>query len=640
MRVNALYQMLDKDKFSLNETTVKDKMTRTWTCKSSGDTFVINEGDDSYGDLMNFKAKCESKSAASIKEVIRVGVSSLKQAPDNQWMVLEDTEKFGITKAPKSTIVSDPKKKLISRITQVKGQLVYLKDSKGLTPYIKLSDSKDKKFPYIPVKDSKDRLMVEPYYAWILKHEKEFEKENPSKLNLARKKMGVDDIAKIKSGNYTYAFDAAEAGQIDLETADNELLDNVRYSMSGDTRGLFVVAKPNTRVFIFDKEKGIVSLSNNVLKEGRKIRGVAQVEKEFSYKLPEMLNFDSNSFYPVNKLEKATDTQYQVKKGGLPLVITNGKSSVGRIPLVVGKKLSGTVLTPIISKTFSFVMLDDNKKFSMFVLRNNLNTMVSSMDAINDKYELSIGNEYRLTNSVEKANSSFEGGDIEDFHGGDVNFSGAMKREFLSLNGTEKFLGFDNNENIPDYEDNTTMYFNMDSNVLVLGSDYDNTKLDLSFDANDEEEVSNAIGDFFKDLFNKGKGELSEKLTESQAKKIADPNKVEYTPQEVQAMYKKSGSDKPLKDWLKSDASKDFLKNLSNIGYLLLLNKTQGGLAPTPNVKTDSEGNNIKESDDDNDNSNDSENTILGMHPITFGVVASVSVIGLGVVAWFIFRKK
>lgn len=675
-------EILPKESFKYKNITVNPKPLpnvkqrplsgRTWVCIHTDNEFTYVEGDNkTKSDLNSFVNTC-NKDLKSGKKTIKVvygGKGMLSQAPDNKWMILEDTQRFGVTKPPIPKIIADPNKTMIGRITEVTGELVYLKDSTtgfaGLKPYIKIS-GKDKNFPYIPVRDSKtDKLVVEPYYAWVISKEKDYARENPEILAKAKDKMGIDSVAAIQAGKYTYSFDAAEEGQIDLETANNEILDDVRYSISGDTRSLYKINKNNTPVYIYDNDSNTLTFSGKRLNEGHKIKSLGKVAKKFRYRLNKMLNYDGNFFIATTKLKKLSNESFEVKVASRPFSLIDGRIIPSKNNLVRGTILNGSVTTPLIEKQFSFVIIGQKDNKTLFVNESNVDEMISEIGGKGNT---------PLINSYKDASYGFEGGDIEDFHGGDVNFSGndrpdrptrptrptrpahfvrlqgqgnypkynsSITQDLFRFNGNERLLSFDDNSNIPIYDDNTQMYFNMDSNVGVLGSYESNADIDLSFDANEEEEVSNAVGDWFKKLFSKKNKDISP----SDAKKIADPNKVEYSTKEVSAMYNKSGSKKPFRDWLKSDDSKQFLTNLSQIGYALLLTKAQGGVAPN-NIRVNDNGNTDNpyqnnEDDYNNDSSNTEEDKkILGLHPITFGVTASLLFVGLGVGIWLYAKRN
>lgn len=620
-------------KVSLGENVTGIRPNRTFTCLHTGDTFTFFEGDKKTKDDLNkFITDCKKKKQEGFKTISPVyGVwkGALQQAPDNEWMVIEDTERYGITKPPKPRITPDPNKMMIGKSTRVKGEIVYLRDSiLGFVPYLKITAGKSTNFPYVPVKNNEGKLVVEPYYAWVIKHEKEFA-NNPDTLSKAKSKMGIDVIASIEAGKYTYAFNAAQIGQIPLEVSNNEILDDVRYSVSGDdTRNMYKVITPKAPVFVFMKDVDYVSASPRLLNQGYKVKAKGVVSKNFRYRLGQMLNYDGSYLFPVKKLKKLDDGSYQVLETARPVSIVNDKIIPVKQRIPKGMILKGKTVTPVVEKKFSFIVLSDNDRRTLFVKKNHVQEMISEMS------------------------SGFEGGDIIDFHGGTLDFSGTTNI-ISGVDGTERFLGFDSNADIPsdmfdntkmyfnfgsnvdvpeNMFDNTGVYFNFESNVQVSENMFDNTKIDLSFDADNQEEVSNAFGDLFKKIFKRKR-----EITKEQAKKIADPNKVEYSPKEIQVMYEKSGTKKPFKDWLKSDDSKQFFNAITNVGYAILLGKVQGNvqnqtLPPDSLDNYEGYGNPNLDKDDDK--------KILGLHPVTFGIVSVLGLTALGFGIYFIAKKK
>ena len=132
------------------------------------------------------------------------------------------------------------------------------------------------------------------------------------------------------------------------------------------------------------------------------------------------------------------------------------------------------------------------------------------------------------------------------------------------------------------------------------------------------EEKSNAIGDFFNQIFDK----------DAEGGKLADEKKVVYSEAEAKKLHEKSGSKTPFKDWVNSDSSKQFLTSLANFGSVLLNNNANkyGGATTPPPVNTG--GDDVDET---------KSTTIMGMHPITFTVVAlTVSIGGFFGVRYFI----
>ncbi len=133
-------------------------------------------------------------------------------------------------------------------------------------------------------------------------------------------------------------------------------------------------------------------------------------------------------------------------------------------------------------------------------------------------------------------------------------------------------------------------------------------------------------GGFFKNLFGK------KSLSESDAKKLADKDKVVYTEAEMKQMYETSGSKKPFAEWAKSDTAKAFMASLKNLGAEFLLKKA-------------------KELEGSGDSGSDSKNSgpkapgakpskkILGMHPVTFGIVA-VGVLGAVIGGAILYKRS
>lgn len=528
--------------------------------------------------------------------------SQLKQAPDNLWRVISATNYYGVKRKPLS-VVKEPSNILVDKST-ITGSLVYLKGSDGsFTPYIKTGTSS---YPYIPVKLG-NRLIVEPYYVWVLKNEKLYKDEKPELISKAKSKLSNDVLAAIKSGEYSYALDSATAGQIDLDVANYELLDEVRYSVNAIGRNNFKVKRGNTKIYIFDKEIGVLIASNKTLERGKSISAKGIVNRTFKYKLPEMLNVQGNIFIPVSNLKKIDDG-YLVNTNTKALSIHNGQIYPSSELFSAGTAVKGDVVQPVVQKNFSFLILEDNPQRTVFVKKRDVNELVSDfigeMDIIEGKD--------RLFNAWDNA-INFEGGDIEDFYGGDVNF--------CCIDGTEKVIGFDSNADIPsDIFDNTGLYFNSDG----VGDYANNTEIDLSFSGvmPINAQLTTAYSNFLGKLFKK----KDKKVTEEQAKKIADKEKVEYTPDEVEIIYQKSGSRKPFGEWLKSNDAKVFLSAIEKIGHQLLTGKA-GGKAEV-------------DDDDDNDKGTGSDDKqILGMHPVTFGVVSIGALLLVGLGTWLIVTK-
>lgn len=116
---------------------------------------------------------------------------------------------------------------------------------------------------------------------------------------------------------------------------------------------------------------------------------------------------------------------------------------------------------------------------------------------------------------------------------------------------------------------------------------------------------------------------VSNAIGEAEAKQLADNNKVIYTEAEAKKLYASSGSDKPFKEWLKSDNARKFLTDLADIGATLILASGKGG---STGFGTGSTGTGYVPPSDDKDDKGGA--TILGMHPVTFTVVSVVVLVG------------
>ncbi len=138
------------------------------------------------------------------------------------------------------------------------------------------------------------------------------------------------------------------------------------------------------------------------------------------------------------------------------------------------------------------------------------------------------------------------------------------------------------------------------------------------------DEYHNSIGSWAKGIFSTP----DSGITKDDAAKIADPKKTELTAAEMAALYKKSGSKKSFKDWY-AEKGQGSLAALSNVILTAdtLLGKQQQGKSLESNMK------------DDSAKGQSDSVTIMGMHPLTFGVVAVLSFAIIGVVGYKLLNK-
>jgi hypothetical protein len=143
----------------------------------------------------------------------------------------------------------------------------------------------------------------------------------------------------------------------------------------------------------------------------------------------------------------------------------------------------------------------------------------------------------------------------------------------------------------------------------------------------DGEDYSNGIGDWFKKTFNK-KNKDDKKASEI----IANPETDIVEAKVIVEAHKESGSKKPLREWLSSGGVKEFTKAVLDVATVLLAKKDD--------KKEDADKEKSDSTDKGVDEKGEKEVKILGMSPITFGIV-TVGVLALtSVIVIVAMRKK
>ena len=166
-------------------------------------------------------------------------------------------------------------------------------------------------------------------------------------------------------------------------------------------------------------------------------------------------------------------------------------------------------------------------------------------------------------------------------------------------------------------------------NENLLDGLTENTSL-LSADGEDEE-VSNAFGDWFKRNFRRTPS-ADELYKDASTLKVADPKVDIVEAKVIEKAYKESGSKKPLRDWINSDSGKSILTSAAQLATIFLNqnNKPTGG-----NTNTGGTGGTGESIDDEK-----KETTILGMTPVTFGIVAVGLLVLTSIVAVKVIKSK
>jgi hypothetical protein len=194
------------------------------------------------------------------------------------------------------------------------------------------------------------------------------------------------------------------------------------------------------------------------------------------------------------------------------------------------------------------------------------------------------------------------------------------------------------NENLLDGLTENTSLLNADGdycnliNENLLDGLTENTSL-LNADGEDEE-VSNAFGDWFKRNFRRTPS-VEELYKDASTLKVADP-KVDIVEAKVmEKAYKESGSKKPLRDWINSDSGKSILSSAAQLATIFLnQNKTNTG------GNTNTGGGGTGGNTDTGSTDDEKETTILGMTPVTFGIVAVGLIVLTSIVAVKVIKSK
>ena len=173
-------------------------------------------------------------------------------------------------------------------------------------------------------------------------------------------------------------------------------------------------------------------------------------------------------------------------------------------------------------------------------------------------------------------------------------------------------------------------YYNLINESLLDGLTENTSLLNA-----DGENYSNGIGDWFKKTFGKKEEKKALEIVSNPETDIVDAKTM------VQA-HKESGSDKPLRDWLRSGGGKDFLKSVLDVATVFLA-KAEEKKETEKSDKTDTKSTTETDTKTDtktDDKKDGKEVKILGMTPITFGIVA-VGVLALtSVIVIVAMRKK
>lgn len=166
-------------------------------------------------------------------------------------------------------------------------------------------------------------------------------------------------------------------------------------------------------------------------------------------------------------------------------------------------------------------------------------------------------------------------------------------------------------------------------------SDFDGDFMFEGDDSNAEgdEKKKGGFGAWLKKTFTRKKKRKDKSALET----IADPQTDMVSAKTMVEAHKESGSDKPLGQWIKSEGGKNFLSALAAVATAVVLGKTEKGeVSSKDSGSSDSRSESGSESgsgsgsgsgSDTKSGKDEKEFKILGMSPVTFGIVAGAVVI-------------
>jgi hypothetical protein len=173
-------------------------------------------------------------------------------------------------------------------------------------------------------------------------------------------------------------------------------------------------------------------------------------------------------------------------------------------------------------------------------------------------------------------------------------------------------------------------------NTDLLSGLTENTSLlnaDGYSDADGDTEYSNAFGDWVKGLFGKNK-------KDSALNKIADPDVALVDAKTMDNAYKESGSGATFKEWISSDKGRNLIDSVTKFASVFINTTNPKDLGKVGDGGSGSGSGGSGSGGSGSEGGKPSETKILGMSPITFGIVA-FAVIAVGsVVAIKVLKNK
>lgn len=529
------------------------------------------------------------------QSAVSFGAETL-QAPDNDWMVLKDTDFYKVPDSQKGTL--EKKQGVgLGRISKVKANLVFVRYQGTLRKMLRL----DRGAPYNYI-DAENAI---PYYKYVL--------QNKSRIGIDPK--GYELIAwaekldkSVKSG--TLSFDGNT--NIDLSFDGNT---NIDLSFDGDSNAdgasTFKVKKQKAKIFSQDKSTGIIHFTKKRLGRGSKVTGTIIPKGEFKFR---------------KKNKKTKAISLITKTAGFVKIGENDKANIlihiGALrPVVKKSSFEGNTALDLgfDGNTNLDLGIDGGRISRPRRIRGLRPRRRGLRRGLGRGRGLGLGRRNRRFSSLD-GNTNLDLG----FDGNtnlDLGFDGGYHRPAMDVTPNNIDLSADGSRvNRGRHLGRTKSSFNGGA----LNEDFHGGGDMLYFDGS--EEMSNAFGDWVKSIFSKEKRaerKAKKALSKEQAAVLSNPNKVVYTEDEMKAVYESSGSTKPFAEWSKSEGAKNMFNSMAQFGAIWLEQQSKKVKGET----TEGEKSTEQVIDEtintgSGSGSGNGEKTILGLHPVTFTIAA------------------
>jgi len=370
---------------------------------------------------------------------VSVGIQTL-QAPDNDWMVIEDSDYYKVPDSQKGVPVKQ-KDKALGRISRVRANLVFVKYQGTLRKMLKM----DKNAPYNYI----DAEKAIPYYQYILKNEGKYG-VSPEQITWAKgveKKIKEVSVSFDGNTDLDLGFDGesdfTSNTNLDLSFDGNTSLD---LSFDGDSSSAdgskkFRVVKPQAKVFAQDKSTGVIHFTKRKLGKGSKVSGTILPKGNFKFR---------------KKDKKTKAISVITKSAGFIKIGENNKANmlvhIGAVRPIIKKRLAIKKSTSSLDgNTTLDLSFDGNTNIDLSVQGGRVSRPRRKHPRRRNRRYVNRGRNRSLKKGIKK--SSLDGNTNLDlgFDGNtnlDLGSDGSRNRPAMDVTLNNLDLGFDANNNI------------------------------------------------------------------------------------------------------------------------------------------------------------------------------------------------